>query len=76
MSDNEQAPERELEEMQDQADQLGKDVEEVRDDWETKKRDSSVPGAGGDAAATSPVGEDAIAADEPLDERDPETEDL
>jgi hypothetical protein len=76
MSAHEQEPEQELEEMQAQADSLGKDVEDVRDDWEAKKGDPAVPGAGGDTAAASPVGEEAISADEPLDERDPETEDL
>jgi hypothetical protein len=40
--------ERELDDMQEQSDQLGEEVEEARKDWESKQRDSSVPGATGD----------------------------
>jgi hypothetical protein len=41
-------PERELEEMQERSDRLEEDIEGVREDWERKKGDSSVPGAAGD----------------------------
>lgn len=41
-------PERELEDMQDRTDELGDEIEAVREDWERKKGDSSVPGAAGD----------------------------
>jgi hypothetical protein len=41
-------PERELEEMQKRADELEDEIGDVREDWERKKGDSSVPGAIGD----------------------------
>jgi predicted nucleic acid-binding Zn-ribbon protein len=41
-------PERELEEMQERAEKLEDQIDEVREDWERKKADSSVPGAAGD----------------------------
>lgn len=41
-------PERELDEMQERSDKLEEKIEAVREDWERKKRDSSVPGAAGD----------------------------
>jgi chromosome segregation ATPase len=40
--------ERELDDMQQRTDKLEDDIGDVRDDWERKKRDSSVPGAAGD----------------------------
>ena len=40
--------ERELDDMQEQSDRLGQEIEHTRDDWERKKRDSNVPGAAGD----------------------------
>jgi hypothetical protein len=40
--------ERELDDMQEQSDHLGEEVEEARKDWESKQRDPSVPGATGD----------------------------
>src|SRR5690348_10279930 len=42
------AAEHELADMEERADRLGDRIEEARDDWEAKKRDSGVPGAGGD----------------------------
>jgi hypothetical protein len=51
MSEHEQHAdrlERELDDMQKQSDRLGGQIEETRDDWERKQRDSSVPGASGD----------------------------
>ena len=42
------AAERELADMEERAEKLGDRIDEARDDWEAKKRDSSVPGAGGD----------------------------
>jgi hypothetical protein len=41
-------PERELEEMQERADKLEQEIDDVREDWERKKGDPSVPGATGD----------------------------
>jgi len=41
-------PEREVEEMQERADKLEDEIDEVRKDWERKKADPSVPGAAGD----------------------------
>jgi hypothetical protein len=41
-------PEREVEEMQERADRLEEEIEHVREDWERKKADPSVPGAAGD----------------------------
>jgi hypothetical protein len=38
-------PEREVEEMQQRSDRLEEEIEDVREDWERKKQDSSVPGA-------------------------------
>jgi hypothetical protein len=43
--------ERQVEEMDERAERLEDDVEEAREDWERKKRDSSVPGAAGDPEA-------------------------
>jgi hypothetical protein len=40
--------ERELDEMQDRTGRLGDDIEDAEEDWERKKKDSSVPGAGGE----------------------------
>jgi hypothetical protein len=36
----------ELADMQKQSDGLADDIHEAKDDWEAKKRDDSVPGAG------------------------------
>jgi hypothetical protein len=41
-------PERELDEMQKRTDRLEEEIGAVREDWERKKADSSVPGAAGD----------------------------
>lgn len=41
-------PEREVEDMQERADKLEDEIDAVREDWERKKADSSVPGAAGD----------------------------
>jgi len=40
--------ERELDEMQERAERLGGDIEGAGEDWERKKKDSKVPGAGGE----------------------------
>ena len=49
-------PERELDEMQERSDRLEREIADVREDWERKKGDSSVPGAAGDPekAGTGP----------------------
>ena len=41
-------PERELQDMQERADRLEEEIDEVREDWERKKADSHIPGAAGD----------------------------
>jgi hypothetical protein len=41
-----QEAEYELAEMQEQSDDLADDIHAAKDDWEAKKRDDSVPGAG------------------------------
>lgn len=89
MEENE--PERELQALQDQADALADDITRVREDWDAKQADGSVPGAGGDplaAASDHPeaqfpaVGdsgefeEEHPDAGERLDPADPDNEDL
>lgn len=91
MSETEHEPERDVEALQEQSDSLGDRITEAREDWEAKKRDSGVPGAGGDPQAAESEdaqataypakgdddsqGED-LQADEPLDPQDPANEDL
>ena len=41
-------PERDVEEMQERSDRLEEQIEDTREDWERKQRDSRVPGAAGD----------------------------
>jgi hypothetical protein len=41
-------PERELADMQERADRLESEIDEVRDDWDRKKADPNIPGAAGD----------------------------
>jgi hypothetical protein len=51
MSEHEQhadRAERELDDMEEQADRLADDIRATREDWERKQRDDSVPGAGGE----------------------------
>lgn len=43
--------ERELGDMEHESEQLGERIDETRADWERKKVDDAVPGAGGDPAA-------------------------
>jgi predicted nucleic acid-binding Zn-ribbon protein len=43
-----ETPEREVEELQKRSDRLEQEIEDTREDWENKKRDSDVPGAAGD----------------------------
>ena len=43
--------ERELDSMQHESEKLEGRIEETRTDWERKKADESVPGAGGDPQA-------------------------
>ena len=40
--------ERELADLEQRSEKLGEDIDETRDDWEGKKADPAVPGAGGD----------------------------
>ncbi len=43
--------ERELDDMERQSERLEGRIDETREDWERKKADDSVPGAGGDPQA-------------------------
>jgi hypothetical protein len=43
--------ERELDDMEERSERLEDEVSDAREDWERKKRDSGVPGAGGDRDA-------------------------
>jgi len=47
MEHDEQADqvERDLDEMEERSEELGKEIEETEADWERKKADDSVPGA-------------------------------
>ena len=38
-------PEREVEDMEERSERLEDQIDDTREDWERKKRDSSVPGA-------------------------------
>jgi hypothetical protein len=42
-----QEPEREIEDMERRSEQVGEDIAAAREDWERKKADDQVPGAGG-----------------------------
>jgi hypothetical protein len=53
--------ERELEDMERQSDRLGDEIDEAGEDWQRKKQDSSVPGAGG---------ADVVEGEEPDDDED------
>ena len=41
-------PERDVEDMEERSERLEDQIEDTREDWERKKRDSRVPGAAGD----------------------------
>ena len=43
--------ERELRDMEHESERLGEQIGEARADWERKKADDAVPGAGGDPGA-------------------------
>ena len=43
-----EAAEREVADMQERSERVGRQIDEARKDWEAKVADSSVPGAGGD----------------------------
>lgn len=89
MTEQERAPERDLEELEADAERVGEHIEEARDDWERKKADPAVPGAGGDPKSASGGDEPETTypakgddddlgggLEEPLDTRDPGNEDL
>jgi hypothetical protein len=42
------AVERDLDDMEERGDRVGRDIDEARKDWEAKVEDPAVPGAGGD----------------------------
>ena len=85
MTDTEHEPEQDLDALQDQSDSLGEDIENAREDWESKKADPSVPGAGGDPLAAESdhpeeqfpaVGDaDSLGSDDPVGSSDPEDDD-
>jgi hypothetical protein len=41
-------PESQVDDMQKRVDRLEDEIDDVREDWERKKRDSRIPGAAGD----------------------------
>jgi hypothetical protein len=51
----EQALERQVEELEHDSEQLGDQIEETREDWESKQADESVPGAVGGEAEDEPA---------------------
>jgi hypothetical protein len=57
--------ERELDDMKDDSERLGDHIETAREDWERRKADPAVPGAGGDPQAAE--GGIPPEADEPTD---------
>ena len=62
------ALERELDDMKERSDGLGGDIEDAGEDWERKKSDESVPGAGG--RPVNEGGEDDAGGDVDADELD------
>jgi predicted nucleic acid-binding Zn-ribbon protein len=60
--------ERELDDMERQSEQLSDTIDGAREDWERKKRDSSVPGASGESEADEAGGEGADPQPESEDE--------
>lgn len=60
--------ERELGDMERESERLDDAIEGAREDWERKKRDSSVPGASGESEAVEAGGEGADPQPEPEEE--------
>lgn len=60
--------ERELGDMERESERLDDAIEGAREDWERKKRDSSVPGASGESEAAEAGGEGADPQPEPEEE--------
>jgi len=54
----------ELAEMEEQSDSLAKDIEAAKADWQQKKQDGSVPGAGTGDEDDDATGEGAVEVDE------------
>lgn len=90
MNPDDDVPERQLEDLETERDALSDRIDDAREDWERKKADPSVPGAGGDPLAahsdhpedqypakggSESLGEDLEASDR-LDPDDPANEDL
>jgi hypothetical protein len=46
------AAEHDLDELQEQSDRLGEDIEQTREDWRAKQADPQVPGADGGPSTT------------------------
>ena len=54
----------ELAEMEEQSDSLAEDIEAAKADWQQKKQDGSVPGAGAGDEDDDATGEGAVEVDE------------
>ena len=54
----------ELAEMEERSDSLAEDIEDAKADWQQKKRDGSVPGAGTGDEDDDATGEGAVEVDE------------
>ena len=65
--------EREADEMQERSDRLGEEIADVREDWERKKADDSVPGAQNPETGLPPEANVTTQGDPPpdSDEREP-----
>ena len=65
--------EREADEMQERSDRLGEEIADVREDWERKKADDSVPGAQNPETGLPPEANVTTQGDPPPDsgEREP-----
>ena len=65
--------EREADEMQERSDRLGEEIADVREDWERKKADDSVPGAQNPETGLPPEANVTTQGDTPPDsgEREP-----
>ncbi len=54
----------ELAEMEEQSDSLAEDIEAAKAEWQQKKQDGSVPGAGTGDEDDDPTGEGAVEVDD------------
>ncbi len=68
MSEHEQQAgrlERELQEMEERSERLGDEISDVREDWEAKRRDESVPGAPAPESGLPPEANPTTSGDQP-----------